>query len=186
VEEIRYRGKGWPGKFSVKLKGEAGNCREMSYRDSWGFLQKYRPFRCYLCPDGTAEFADISCGDPWYRETKENDTGYSLVLARTERGRKIVREAMETGYVTLEKADPKILERSQRNLLGKRREIWGRLLALKMFGIPAPKYHGFPLYQNWKELPIKDRARSILGTVRRIIQRKYYIPLKHDPKDHAN
>jgi coenzyme F420 hydrogenase subunit beta len=53
---------------------------------------------------------------------------------------------------------------------------------LKMFGIPAPKYHGFPLYQNWKELPIKDKARSILGTVRRIIQRKYYKPLDYKNK----
>jgi coenzyme F420 hydrogenase subunit beta len=182
VEEIRYRGKGWPGKFSVKLKGEKEAPQEMSYQNSWGFLQKYRPFRCYLCPDGTAEFADISCGDPWYREIKENDPGYSLVLVRTERGRKIVQGAIEAGYVTLEPANPEILAKSQKNLLGKRREIWGRLLALKMFGIPAPKYHGFPLYQNWKELPIKDKARSILGTVRRIIQRKYYKPLDYKNK----
>lgn len=91
VEEVRYRGKGWPGKFSVKLKGEEPVNQEVSYRESWGFLQRYRPFRCYLCPDGTSEFADISCGDPWYREIKENDPGYSLVLVRTEKGRKVLR-----------------------------------------------------------------------------------------------
>lgn len=69
--------------------------------ESWGFLQKYRPYRCHLCPDGTGEFADISCGDPWYREIKEHETGYSLALARTQRGREILHAAIDAGYAVL-------------------------------------------------------------------------------------
>jgi coenzyme F420 hydrogenase subunit beta len=179
VEEIRYRGKGWPGNFSVRLKGERNEIRGMSYRRSWGFLQKYRPFRCYLCPDGTAEFADISCGDPWYREIKEGDLGHSLVLVRTEKGQKAIRGAVEAGYLTLESVPPNIVGKSQASLLAKRREIWGRLLALRIAGIPAPQYDGFPLYENWRKLPTKDKAWSIIGTFRRILQRKYYKPLDY-------
>ena len=59
----------------------------MSYMESWGFLQRYRPYRCYLCPDGTGELADLSCGDPWYREILEDEPGHSLVVVRTERGK---------------------------------------------------------------------------------------------------
>ncbi|HUL01045.1 MAG TPA: Coenzyme F420 hydrogenase/dehydrogenase, beta subunit C-terminal domain [Nitrospirota bacterium] len=177
VEGLRYRGKGWPGKFSVKLKGEEQPREVLAYMDAWGFVQKYRPYRCYLCPDGTSEFADLSCGDPWYRQIKEREQGYSLVLVRTERGRQILYGAMRDGYVTLERADPRILEASQMNLLRKRRSIWGRLLTMKILGIPAPRLKGFYLFENWLTLPLKEKARSILGTARRIIQRKYYKPI---------
>ena len=176
VEELRYRGKGWPGKFSVKLKGEAQPREVLTYMDAWSFVQKYRPYRCYLCPDGTSEFADISCGDPWYREIKEGNPGYSLVLVRTERGRQILHGAIKDGYVTLERAKPQILEASQKNLLTKRGAIWGRLFAMKAFGIPTPQLHGFYLFENWLTLPMKEKTSSILGTIRRIMKRKYYRP----------
>jgi coenzyme F420 hydrogenase subunit beta len=183
LEELRYRGKGWPGKFSVKLKGEKQSREVLTYMDAWSFVQKYRPHRCYLCPDGTSEFADISCGDPWYRQIREGEQGYSLVLVRTERGRKVLHGAMEAGYITLERADPRILETSQKNLLAKRGAIWGRLLTMKAFGIPTPRLSGFYLFENWLTLPAKEKARSILGTARRIIQRKYYRPVTDVPQN---
>src|SRR4030042_1312754 len=142
-------------------------------------LLKNWAFRCYLCPDATAELADILCGDPWYREKKEDELGYSLALVRTERGRKIIRGAMETGYVVLEKRDPEVLIQSQKGMLEKRRAIWGRLLAMKAFGIPALRYEGFYLHENWKKLPVKEKARTILGTARRIVHRGYHRPLQN-------
>ncbi len=67
VADLRYRGNGWPGNFAVTLKGQSRPAREMSYQQSWGYIQAYRPFSTHLCPDGSGEDADISCGDPWYR-----------------------------------------------------------------------------------------------------------------------
>lgn len=174
VDEIRYRGKGWPGMFSVTLRGEKKTAYKESYMESWGFLQKYRPFRCYLCPDGTSELADISCGDPWYRDSKDEPLGYSLVLVRTERGRRIIRGAITAGYIALERATPEILEDSQKSLLLKRQSLWGRFLAMRMLFVPAPGYGGYPLFKNWLSLPLSGKIRSVLGTTRRIIQRGYY------------
>jgi len=182
VEEIRYRGKGWPGKFSVKLNGEEQPRELLTYMDAWGFVQKYRPYRCFLCPDGTSEFADISCGDPWYRQIEEGEQGYSLVLVRTEKGRQILHGALKAGYITIESVDPAILKASQKNLLKKRGAIWGRLLAMKMFGIPTPRFVGFSLFDNWLKLSLSEKTRSIAGTVRRIIKRKYYKPVARKPQ----
>lgn len=178
VGRLRYRGNGWPGDFSVQGKDGNEKTASLSYAESWEFLQEYRPFCCRICPDGTGEFADISCGDPWYREVRGKEEGYSLVLVRTEKGREILRRAMETGYVILKSVEPLVLVASQANLLAKRRAIWGRLLALKMFGIPIPEYDRFPLYENWKNITTREKARSLIGTVRRIIQRRYYRPLE--------
>lgn len=177
VHEIRYRGRGWPGGFSVRLK-EHSDWKELAtYEDAWGFLQKYRPNRCHLCPDGTGEFADISCGDPWYRKIEEGELGISLVLVRTERGRQIVRGALQTGYVQLKAVRPEVLDLSQKELLVKRGSIWGRLVTMKAFGVPAPRFQGFSLFRNWLRIPGMHKVRSILGTARRIIRRSYFRPL---------
>jgi coenzyme F420 hydrogenase subunit beta len=183
VAGLRYRGMGWPGAARMVFKDAGRKPIEVSYSDSWGFIQKYRPFRCYLCPDLTAEFADISVGDPWYRETGESEPGRSLVLIRTERGREIFRQAMEQGYVTADPSSADVILRSQKNLLGKRQAIWGRLLAMKLLGVPYPNLNGFHLFQNWLDLPAEEKVKSILGTGRRIIQRKYFAPLKYNCKN---
>lgn len=177
VEELRYRGRGWPGMATVRLKGQDEVHRQLTYMEAWGFIQKYRPFRCYLCPDGTSEFADISCGDPWYREIGEGEAGYSLVLVRNEKGRAVLRGARDAGYLTLKPVEPAVLVQSQVNLLGKRQAIWGRLFALKAIGIPAPRLKGFSLFENWLALPFTEKIRSMAGTAKRAIQRKYYRPL---------
>lgn len=178
TEEIRYRGLGWPGNWSARVKNGADTAAEVPYKEAWGFLQRYRPLRCYLCPDGTSEFADISCGDPWHREISNGEPGSSLVLARTERGRRILRGAVRAGYLELKESSPDALVNSQSNLLEKRKSIWGRVLALKAAGLPAPVFDGFFLYENWKGLPISEKARSFIGTMKRIFKRNYFKPLK--------
>ena len=93
--------------------------------------------------------------------------------------REIFHRARELGYVTAEPVAPEIIYRSQKNLLGKRQAIWGRLLAMRLLGIPCPKLEGFHLFENWMELPAVEKAKSILGTARRIIQRNYFKPVEY-------
>jgi len=177
ISNIRYRGKGWPGNFTVN-QGSEESLLKLSYKDSWGFLQKYRPYRCHMCPEGTSESADISCGDPWYRDVSEGETGSSLVLVRTKKGQEILKKAHETGYINVQPLDPVNLSLSQVGLLAKRQAIWGRLLAFKIFSIPIPEFQGFDLFENWLDLNLKEKLRSILATIKRILIRKYYRPNK--------
>jgi coenzyme F420 hydrogenase subunit beta len=176
VEEIRYRGRGWPGHFAVRLKGDPNWRNLATYAEAWGFLQAYRPYRCHLCPDGTSEFADISCGDPWYREIQPDEPGTSLVVVRTEKGRDIVRRAIEAGAVSLKRVAPETLTLSQKELQLKRGAIWGRVLTLKALGVPAPRFRGLSLLRNWLLIPAGHKLRSIVGTARRVFSRRYFRP----------
>ncbi len=181
VTDIRYRGRGWPGRTTVRTRDSSQSERSMSYEQSWGdILSKHTQFRCRLCPDSTGEPADISCGDPWYRPVEPDDPGRSLVLVRTEIGRAIVHEAMTAGYVQLEQVEPDTLPKSQRALLHRRRHLWGRLLALRMFRVPVPRYRGFSLLTNWRALSARDKMRSVFGTACRIHQRKWNKPLEYE------
>jgi coenzyme F420 hydrogenase subunit beta len=174
VSDLRYRGNGWPGWFAVTLKGESTPRYTRTYKESWGFVQAYRPFSTHLCPDGTGEDADIACGDPWYREIKNGEPGSSLVVVRTEQGRRIVRGAIESGYAELRPAEPWKLIHSQKNLFEKRGAIWGRTVTLRALGLPAPRLKGFSLFKNWLRLSFEGKLRSTLGTARRIVQRNYF------------
>jgi coenzyme F420 hydrogenase subunit beta len=178
---FRYRGHGWPGMtYGQTRDGQIG---ELTYDESWGdILSKHVQFRCRLCPDSTGEYADISCGDPWYRP-RTDDPGESLVIARTEKGISIVREAIDKGYLNLEKVAPEVIALSQKSLLHKRRNLWARLGMLKLFNIPVPNYRGFNLIASWKRLSCRDKVKSFGSTLKRILQRKWYQP---DPEEIDN
>ncbi len=172
---LRYRGCGWPGKTRAELQGSVDNIfKEITYKQSWGdILQKYRQWRCYICPDHTGEFADISTGDPWYRDVAEYEQGLSLIVARTPRGKGIIEEAIAVGYLVAEKVDPISIPLSQPNLLKTRAMLWGRLQTLQFFQAPCPRYLGFALKNIWdNELTLLEKSRSIAGTIKRIYKKK--------------
>jgi len=183
VGELRYRGNGWPGNFAPVKKGERDPCRKMTYRESWAFLQAYRPWSVQLWPDGTGELADISCGDPWYVEPDGANPGFSLVVARTARGREIIEGAMAKGYLALTPAGNEKLVKSQAGLVAKKGAIRGRRLALQILGLPVTRLEGMDLRHNWKPLAFGEKLRATLGTLRRILTRKLYRPLALDPQD---
>ena len=179
TEQLRYRGCGWPGMTTVRIKGSNNKTRQMTYEESWGnILSNYIQLRCRLCPDSTGEFADISCGDPWYREIEPDEPGRSLVLVRTERGRRILRKAMRAGYIELEREQPEALAASQKALLNRRQNLFGRLLAMRVMCVPVPHYTGFSLFENWLALPAIKKISSFGGTLKRIVLRGWMRPSK--------
>jgi len=169
VKTINYRGNGWPGYFRVSFKNKS-NIESLSYDESWGFLQKYRPFRCNLCPDGLGQLADISCGDAWHRHKTDNGPGLSLVLIRTERGREFFNNAVKAGYIKAYSCNTANVIAAQ-GLVRRRQEVFGRLMAMRLLLIPTPKFAGFSLFKAWMNNPISIKIKTILGTSRRLIQR---------------
>ncbi|MEI6673581.1 MAG: Coenzyme F420 hydrogenase/dehydrogenase, beta subunit C-terminal domain [Verrucomicrobiota bacterium] len=176
VARVRYRGRGWPGMFAVWLKGESEPVLEMTYAESWGFVQTYRPWGVQLWPDGLGEQADIACGDPWHRENESDNPGSSLVVVRTEAGRRLVRDAMAAGYLELTRTTVEKVVASQRNLLLKRGAVWGRLMSMRVLGLPTPTHAGSGLFGSWLQLSLREKVRSTLGTVRRILAHRYHKP----------
>jgi coenzyme F420 hydrogenase subunit beta len=62
----------------------------------------YTPDRCLTCFDATAEFADISVGDPWMAPPESDvdfHKGWSFALVRTPRGKAALDASQASNYV---------------------------------------------------------------------------------------
>jgi coenzyme F420 hydrogenase subunit beta len=174
IVDVSYRGHGWPGDFRLAWDNGKQEVR-LPYIEAWKRLTAYRPLRCNLCPDGLGRLADISCGDAWDQyDAADPNPGLSLVIVRTPRGRAILHRAMEAGYVHLTPAPRKRILVAQKSLLDRRRELFGRLLSLRLLGIPVPRFTGFNLARSWIKLPLGRKCKTIAGTLRRALQRGWW------------
>jgi len=174
IDQLRYRGEGWPGGFTVV----SGSRRYfLPYAEAWGALTRYVQFRCRLCPDGLGRLADISCGDAWEQHDSARDNpGTSIVLVRTRRGQEILRRAMAAGYVQLTRVAAEAVLAAQPSLLSRRRELFGRFLAMRLLLIPVPTFRGFSLWHSWVGLPLLEKVRTLAGTFRRALTRGWWKP----------
>ncbi|WP_228266559.1 Coenzyme F420 hydrogenase/dehydrogenase, beta subunit C-terminal domain [Ornithinimicrobium ciconiae] len=170
VRKLDYRGEGWPGRFRVETV--SGRRASTSYEESWGALTKHRQWRCLVCPDHTGEFADLGIGDPWYRTVREDEAGRSLVVVRTERGRAALAAALADGALEGHELPLQRLPQSQPGLESTRGAVWGRVLTMRILGLPIPRFRGMPSVRLWWKLPLRGKVTSTGGTWRRIQARR--------------
>lgn len=185
AREVHYRGNGWPGGFRARNE-ETAAVFFMPYTKAWDSIYGHVPLRCRLCADGFGRVADISCGDAWQHFEDDGDPGRSVVVVRTERGREILAGAVAAGYVELTPGTRESVTAGQSNLIRKHREVFGRHLVLRIFGVPVTRFAGFGLRAMWRPLTRDDKRRAIVGTLSRVIKRALWrrqpIPTAGDDK----
>lgn len=175
VTSLDYRGEGWPGNFRVRSR--TGEVRSMTYAEAWdGTLTKHRQWRCLVCPDHTGEFADLSVGDPWYREIGPDEPGRSLVVVRTEAGMAALLGALADGALGGGPIPLERLEQSQPSLAATRGAVWGRVLTMALMGLRVPRYRNVPAFRLWLRLPLRGKVTSVAGTYRRARRRGLHRP----------
>jgi coenzyme F420 hydrogenase subunit beta len=135
-----YRAEGWPGQTILK---DANREVRLDYGQSWGEhlgTVESMPYRCAICSDGFARFADIAVGDAWaLNPNLENvEGGYSLVLAYTQRGREELERLQRSELMEIEAARGDLVRDSQPNLIKKQQAARYRLLALRLLGRISP------------------------------------------------
>jgi len=170
VDELWYRGRGWPGSFTAITDGHRV---EASYDRSWGqFLGPTMQWRCKICPDGVGESSDVTAADLWSTDERgypdfTEGPGYSALIARTERGRDVIARAQQAGVIVTEPIsmdDVAAIQPFQRN---RREQLFGRLLGARAAGKPVPRYRGFGLLRLSLRRP-RTTVRTLRGSFRRV------------------
>lgn len=173
-QSLNYRGNGWPG-FAVATDKD-GNEYQMEYSRSWGgILGRDVHGFCRICNDGIGLSADISCGDGWYIKDSQPDfsehDGRNIVIARNDKGEKLLKEAQEAGFISYSPWDDiselKIIQNYQYT---RRATMRSKLLAYRLCGKIAPKYPRKTVNELSKLIPLKKRLHIFLGTVKRAVQ----------------
>lgn len=173
VVELHYRGEGWPGRFRVRTR--EGRTGSLSYAQSWGeVLSRHLQFRCKICPDGTGELADIAAADAWstadgYPDFEERD-GWSALLARTERGARLLRAATDAGALILAPLAKEELETMQPYQRDRKQALSVRLAAMRLAGSMAPRFRRLGLLRAAGRSPGKW-PRNFAGTWWRVMRR---------------
>lgn len=101
LSEFRFRdkGHGWPGDVHITTSTkDYWLPKESRYR----LKQVYELHRCIVCYDQMNIFSDIVCGDPWGISNKQQPEGHTVVIARTEIGKKLLQNAARDGAIMLE------------------------------------------------------------------------------------
>ena len=171
VTALRYRGEGWPGRFSVRA--EDGTEVSTSYHESWGeHLGRTVQSPCKICPDGVGESSDIGAADLWRTDDRgypafKESAGVSALLARTERGLRVVEQAVRDGVIHVEPIDLADLAAVQPLQRRRRETVLGRTVAARLAGRRAPRYRGFHLLRLALGNPLTT-LRTTRGTFSRV------------------
>jgi coenzyme F420 hydrogenase subunit beta len=169
LAEVRYRGDGCPG--PMVLKSRDGRTFNYSYNEVWEDESRWQlQFRCKICPDALGDLADISVADVWPGgRPSEDGLGFNGFIARTTRGERLLRNAVDAGAITLTGpltfAD---LELVQGHQMRKKQAIKARLDAMRDAGALLPSFEDLRLEQAEAMIKPAKRRAEYLGTRERL------------------
>lgn len=78
-------------------------------------IRRIIPEGCGICPDMTAEFADISIG------ALEGDSDFNTIIIRTEKGAELVAAAVDEGYLEIDEFSSESMENLTKGAGGKKK-----------------------------------------------------------------
>ena len=178
VKHIQYRGNGWPGKATVESID--GKKKTMEYIDSWNKILGRDILKiCKFCTDGVGEAADISSGDLWYLNDRkqpvfDEQAGRNVVFSRSNKGDKLIMEAIQHGYIRVTSYETQIseLDYVQPNHAVRKKLLYAKYLAMKIMRRSSPEYDVKMLKKFAKERSVKENIRTFMGAVKRILEGK--------------
>ena len=167
VNELGYRGRGWPGRAFVETAEGKKSC---SYMESWrDILGRDVLFRCKICPDGWGGFADVSSGDAWYSDGNgpvfDEELGRSFLFVRTGRGAEVVDAC--SAYIDCADYNINELPAIQISQHARKERIWIAYALIKLLGDHLLCFKGLGV---WSQM-FKNSPRSIVREIRGILKR---------------
>jgi len=139
IKKVEHRGGEWPGGFKVTLRDGRTKFIE-KFKHNFIF-PLFLPNRCKLCMDLANDFSDISVGDAWIKNLMKIGKGWSLILVRTKRGKKILDLAKKQGHIEIKEVKMKeVLKSHKHTTKYKKENIFGRLWIYNKLGKATPNY----------------------------------------------
>lgn len=132
IDQLKYRGSGWPGSFSIHFKN--GELKSIPYPGYWsGFGEFFFMPRCNSCINWFSPLADVSLGDAWLPEIKASDSlGTSIIISRSKKADEILHHMANENYISLKKIDADKVIESQKGYINKGKRIMAQRTLSKL------------------------------------------------------
>ncbi len=155
VTELRYREGEWPGYLHIKTQSGKVLRTEKFYYNY--LIPFYITRSTLLSVDFTNELTDISVGDAWHPDYEKLGQGFSVVVARSEKGESLLREMQAVGVIALEETPlERALSMHGHMIDFKKRGAFIRMDWRRTLGRRVPEYgyrpHHIPLSRKLVEL----------------------------------
>ncbi|MEE4255687.1 MAG: Coenzyme F420 hydrogenase/dehydrogenase, beta subunit C-terminal domain [Bacteroidales bacterium] len=166
IRKLYFRYGEWPGNMRVEL--ENGRVLELPKFHANYLIPFHIVKNSLLCTDLSNEFTDISGGDAWAPVYEERGKGFSMVLARSQKGQDIINAMQKEGLLSLDLIDEnKAITMHSHGYDLKKRGTFIRMKYRKWLGRKNPDYgyemKGFALKRYIMEVVI-DALFLVLGT----------------------
>lgn len=139
IEKLWFRYGEWPGNMRVEMQN--GRVIELKKFHA-NYLIPFHIVRNSLyCTDFTNEFTDLSGGDAWAPVYEERGKGFSIVMARSQKGEDLIREMQAAGWLELQDlAERDAIEMHSHGYDFKKRGAFIRIRFRKMAFKSIPDY----------------------------------------------
>jgi len=168
IKSLYYRGRGWPGSMTINMKD--GSKKIIPYVKKWNSYWPvfssyfFTPMRCMMCSDITAEMADISVGDAWLPELKNDKIGKSIIVTRNKISDNLLNKMLDEGILYIKEIHQNDIARSQDlNVKFKKVDLGNRLSFLESNYKKIPYY--YPPPKNYNSFIQKLRNIFIINNV---------------------
>lgn len=136
IERIFFRKGYWRGMTHLQMKD--GSEKTISYLHNIGTyrnLYYYSLPKCYSCQDHFGFNGDISCGDFWISEIKDNPIKHTSIIARNEKSDSLLNEMTSENIIEMNQVSiEEMLKSQKRALVYKFNTAYARKKIGKFFG----------------------------------------------------
>lgn len=143
ITKLAFREGEWPGNMVIKLKN--GRVIKIPKLHANYLIPSHiTPFSLYQV-DYMSELADISVGDAWAPKYEERGKGWSVVVARNNKGMDLLSKMERDNKIWLKEISVKeLINMHSHGLDLKKRGAFIRINNRKKKGLPIPDYGYFP------------------------------------------
>jgi coenzyme F420 hydrogenase subunit beta len=168
LSKFRYRQGHWRGSMSAEFDNGKQVVKPFSFFSDYQNLYFFCQQKCHHCNDHTGYFSDISVGDIWSLQMKENPIKHNAVITRTAAGDAAFQKAVDTGVITARKVAIEEISEGQARSLPFHYNISARAKAGKLLGIKIKDTVNEPVHWNeflgaWLALFNERLSRTSFG-----------------------
>ncbi len=139
ITKLYFRYGEWPGNMRVEFRN--GEVIQLPKFHANYLIPFHILKNSLLCSDLSNEFTDISGGDAWAPVYVERGKGFSMVIARSEKGQHILEQMQKQGVLDLQPIDEnEAITMHSHGYDLKKRGTFIRIRFRKMLGLPVPDY----------------------------------------------